>query len=134
MKKNKTGFTLIELMVAIAIVGILAAVVLVSMQSYGQKARASRALAQAASVIPAMVSCAGNGGTPAFSGNICSLSSDYGIWPTWPSSSYNVTNSNWTSSGSWYFRVSVESGNAICCNSAMNGCGQPDSCSASATW
>jgi prepilin-type N-terminal cleavage/methylation domain-containing protein len=137
MNENKTGFTLIEIMVAIAIVGILAAIILVSMQSFGKKARASRALAQASSVIPAMVSCAGNYGNDKvqFSGDICSESSSYGSWPTWPSSDYGVDGSNWTSSSNWYFKVKVESDmNAICCNSTMNSCGQPSSCSASATW
>ena len=138
MKKNNKAFTLIELMVAIGIIGILSAVVLVSMKSYGAKARASRAMAQASSVIPSMVSCAGNSGTPQFSGNICSGitgADKYGSWPTWPSSDYNVAASNWNSSSDWYFKVSVESGqNAICCNSKMSSCGQPASCDANATW
>jgi prepilin-type N-terminal cleavage/methylation domain-containing protein len=135
MKKSKIGFTLIEIMIAIAIIGVLSAVVLVSMKSYGAKARASRAMAQASSVIPSLVSCAGNGGTPSFSGQICSIGSGYGSWPTWPSSDYNVAASNWTSSSNWYFKVSVESGqNAICCNSKMSSCGQPASCDANATW
>ncbi len=131
------GFTLIEIMVAIGIVGILAAVVLTTMSSYGKRARASRALAQASSVIPSLVSCAGNGGTPNLNGtgDLCSLSSSYGSWPTWPSSDYGVDGSNWTSSSNWYFKVKVESGmNAICCNSKMNSCGQPATCDASATW
>jgi prepilin-type N-terminal cleavage/methylation domain-containing protein len=122
MKKNNSSFTLVELMVVIAIIGILAGVVLVSMSSYGKKARASRALSQASSVIPSMISCAGNGGTPAFSGNICSLSASYGTWPTFPTG-YSVAASNWTSSSNWYFRVDGES-QYICCNSKMNGCGQ----------
>jgi prepilin-type N-terminal cleavage/methylation domain-containing protein len=39
--RNKKGFTLIEILVAIAIVGILASVVLVSMMSYRAKARSA---------------------------------------------------------------------------------------------
>jgi prepilin-type N-terminal cleavage/methylation domain-containing protein len=139
LKIARKGFTLIEIMVAIAIVGILAAVVLVSMDSFGGKARTSRALAQASSVVPSMISCAGNGGTVSFSvGDICTGitgASNYGIWPTWPSSSYAVSASNWTSSSNWYFSVSVDTGqDPICCNSAMNGCGQSASCDKDATW
>lgn len=130
------AFTLIEIMVAIAIVGIMAAVVLVSMNSFGAKARASRALAQATSVIPAMVSCAGNSGTPAFSGDICSLGSGYGSWPTFPTG-YAVDNEDgdhdWTSASSWHFSVTGES-QTICCNSVMNSCGIISGTCQDATW
>ncbi len=134
------GFTLIEIMVAIGIVGILAAVVLTTMSSYGKRARASRALAQASSVIPSLVSCAGNGGTPNLNGtgDLCSLSSSYGSWPTFPSG-YGVATAeptpNWTSSSNWVFKVSSSGDSqSICCNSKMNSCGQPATCDASATW
>ncbi|MFH0929655.1 MAG: type II secretion system protein [Candidatus Moraniibacteriota bacterium] len=135
---NKTGFTLIEVMVAIAIIGILAAVVTVSMSSYGKKARASKAMAQASSAIPSMVSCAGNIGNSAvrFSGYICGSSNQgYGSWPVFPSG-YSVNASDWTSSSNWYFRVySSADSQTICCNSAMNSCGQPSvACSATAIW
>jgi prepilin-type N-terminal cleavage/methylation domain-containing protein len=135
------AFTLIEILVAIAIVGILAAVVMVSMQSYAKKARASRALAQASSVIPSLVSCAGNYSKDDvnFSGQICDSSANYGTWPTWPSSAYAVASNNptpyYTSSSDWVFKVTVESGDAICCNSTMNSCGQPTvACDKNATW
>jgi prepilin-type N-terminal cleavage/methylation domain-containing protein len=132
--QSRKAFTLIEILVAIAIIAILAAIILVSMSTYGKKARASRAMAQASSVIPAMVSCAGNGGTPAFSGDICSLGSGYGSWPAFPDD-YSVNASDWTSASSWYFSVhSDDDSQTICCDSAMNSCGQPSSCSASATW
>ena len=55
--KAKTGFTLIELMVAIAIIGILAGVMITSMMGYRDKARATAALQVAESVMPAAMEC-----------------------------------------------------------------------------
>lgn len=58
LKISNKAFTLIELMVAIAIIGILAGVVLVSMSSYAKRARQTAALQTASSVMPAAMKCA----------------------------------------------------------------------------
>ena len=58
MKNKNKAFTLIELMVAMAIIGILAGVVLVSMSGYAKRARETAALQTAASVMPAAIKCA----------------------------------------------------------------------------
>ena len=97
--KNK-GFTLVELLVVIAIIAILAGVVMVSMTSYRDKARANAALQTAASVMPAAMECAlktksiGSwaSGPPSAASPICSGSSF-----TWPSVGTGST-SGWA----WY--------------------------------
>ncbi len=132
--KNNKAFTLIEIMVAIAIVAILAAVVLVSMKSYGAKGRSTKALAQLSSAIPSMISCWGNAGTVTVPPNnpsrdICSLAASYGQWPQIAGdlSSYVYTGSSIDNTNKKFVIKFTSSGSGgddkrICCNSTMNSC------------
>ena len=133
-KNQKKAFTLIELMVAIAIVAIMAAIVMVNLSGYASEARSNKALAEMASALPFMISCWGNGGdvkAPASGGDICSLASSYGKWPV--NTSGDLTNYNYTSSAaggkldrsSWFISFSSDSNHdnhRICCTSSLNNC------------
>jgi prepilin-type N-terminal cleavage/methylation domain-containing protein len=61
MKMNKKGFTLIELLVVVAIIGVLAGIVLVSLNSARTKADKSSLQSTLASVMPVASMCVNEG-------------------------------------------------------------------------
>jgi prepilin-type N-terminal cleavage/methylation domain-containing protein len=139
MVTKKKGFTLVELLVAMAIIGILASAVMYSYVDSVKNARSSRAMAQASSAVTALVSCWGNAGAvnnPNVHGgnDICNGKPGFGTWPDMTQINYSYSSVTGTMANSFYFSVTGDSTITICCNSAMNSCGRAASCNGNTTW
>ena len=103
--KNKKGFTLIELLIVIAIIGILASIILVSLQSARIKAKVAAFKGEVASIQPrAIMDCDG-----------ASNGTAIGLPATFTQTSY----ANATCTGDGTFSVSVYITN----DSGTTGCG-----------
>jgi len=127
-KKNRKGFTLVEMLLAIAILVVLSGAILVSISAQREKARATRMLSEVSAVIPGLYMCLSDGGAisspNAMGGNIiCNLSSNYGDWPLKADDfgNYNTSNSASFGDDSWRFYLDGN-GVRVCCNANMSGC------------
>lgn len=97
--KNIKGFTLLELLIVIAIIGILTGVIMVSMKGAVEKSKQSSALTSVSSVLPEFVTCQDDIGTIIRPNNvnigggvICNASGHSATWP-------NIAKTGWIYNG-----------------------------------
>jgi prepilin-type N-terminal cleavage/methylation domain-containing protein len=93
LRKTNKGVSLLEVMTVIAVIGILASVVTVSLSEGKRKAQASSALQSMSSVAPLAYKCLAKGGTLNKTGSICSIN-EFSSWP-------DISSTGWTSSIHW---------------------------------
>ena len=127
MTKNKKGFTLIELLIVIAIIGILAATVMVSLGNARKKARTAAVQSTLSSILPSIYMCFDSGVgfvAPVAGAVICT-----GAVETFPTlNAGSTTGWSWgigtgsATTGAFYLQAVGPESQWVCCNSTTNAC------------
>ena len=128
-QKKETGFTLVELLLAMAVISILAGAILVSISSQRQRAHQSKMLSELSGTIQPMLMCRTDNNSivrptgGAGGGNICSTGAEYGTWPSTSGNNfgnYGSADGNWDDGG-WHFYID-DGARRVCCNSGSGRC------------
>ncbi|MBN1007718.1 prepilin-type N-terminal cleavage/methylation domain-containing protein [Amphritea sp. ZJ14W] len=110
--KKQQGFTLIELMIVVAIIGILAAIALPAYQTYTNKARFSEVVAATGGVKTSIEVCGQTLATDATFGTICGTAGTNGVVSVGTASGY-VTSVDVSASGARGVVVTAEGANEV---------------------
>ena len=133
LKNNNSGFTLIELMTVIAIIGILASAIMISLGVQKKRATVNKVLTELSGVMENIYLCKSDDGTvnaPDTSTNggndICDISGNYGKWPNIGDDEFSYPTGISFSTSTWYYSAipSDSSMETICCNSTSGKCGK----------
>lgn len=116
---NKKAFTLIELLIIIAIIGILMSAILISVNQARKNARINSAKTSIQSVLSAIIACKDGGGaiaSPVANNNICnpvSAGLANAKWPTLPSS-YNYASGTYNSNNCSFAISNSDTADLVC--------------------
>ena len=138
IKRSDQGFTLIELMTVMAIIGILATAIIMSLSSHKKRAEGTKALTELSGVMQNIYLCIADEGVvpaPSSGQSICSISDAYGLWPSMTDSLANYSLSGSSSfTSAWYYQaVNSTDSITICCNSLSGRCENLESGGCNAT-
>jgi prepilin-type N-terminal cleavage/methylation domain-containing protein len=121
-RNEQKGFTLIELLVVIAIIGLLASVVLLSLNSARAKSRDAKRLADVRQIASAMELYFNDSG--AYPNTTTDLVPNYiGVWPTYPTpvADGNCTSTNFPNQGYAFTRTATSYNLPFCLGGTTGG-------------
>lgn len=128
--KRSSGFTLIEILIVITIIGILSGVVMVSTGGSKEKANRSAAITTLSSVLTELVICQDDGGgINAYNtaSNICTEASHIEKWPDlsrtgWVATGVTVPSASNAQIAVYQFSATKAGQTTITCKYATNSC------------